>query len=136
MIRKLEAGRREDTNDGGARSAAGGRHCPHMSPPHGAARGQPATRCTLGGDLGNAALQTRCVQVHSANLYYLLCNAAAAPNNCKIRFILEQHSVRSQVAGPGTTINCREGGWKVGTMRGILVLRDNCDVSRYRISVT
>ena len=101
-----------------------------------AARGQPAARCTLGGDLGNVALQTKCVQVHSANLYYLLCNAAAAPNNCKIRFILEQHSVRSQVGGPGTTINCREGGWKVGTMRGILVLRDNCDVSRYRISVT
>lgn len=35
---------------------------------------------------------------------------AAALNNCKIRFISEQHSVRSRVAGPGTTIKCREGG--------------------------
>ena len=35
---------------------------------------------------------------------------AAALNNCKIRFISEQHSVRSRVSGPGTTIKCREGG--------------------------
>ena len=39
MIRKLGGGRWEDTNDGGARSAAGGRHCPRMSPPHGGSTG-------------------------------------------------------------------------------------------------
>ena len=72
----------EDTNEGGARSAAGGRHCPHMSSPHGGQHGvRQQARCT------------RKIDVFRCNFY-----------NC------EQHSVRSRVSGPGTTIKCREGG--------------------------